>query len=75
MKQKLIRYIDLCNVPYDISFVLMLCSFCCVLFSYDFVSMCILSGLIFVFCVVDMIVKSDKYYRAKTILEERYGEE
>lgn len=75
MKQKLLAYVKLWNVPYDISFVLMLCSFCCVLFSYDFVSMCILSGSIFIFGSIDMIIKNDKYYRIKRILSERYGVE
>lgn len=73
MKQRLEKYVKLWNVPYDISFVLMLCSFCCVLFSYDFVSMCILSGAIFIFGSFDMIIKNEKYYRIKRILSERYG--
>lgn len=75
MKQKLLAYVKLWNVPYDISFVLMLCSFCCVLFSYDFVSMCILSGIIAPLCFVDMIIKNNRYYRIKRILKERYGVE
>lgn len=74
MKDKLMTYVNLRNVPYDISFILMLCSFCCVLFTYNFLSVLILSGVIFVFCSVDVIIKNNKYYRVKTILEERYGE-
>jgi hypothetical protein len=74
MKQKLLSYVNLCNAPYEISFVLMIIVFGLVIFTYEFNATCIISSLIFVLGILDMAIKNDKYYRVKTILEERYGE-
>ncbi len=75
MKQKLLSYVKLCNIPYDISCVLMLIVFGLVVFTYEFNATCIISSVILVLGILDAIIKRNKYYRAKTILEERYGEE
>jgi len=74
MKQKLISYIKLREIPEIVSMIVMLVTLFYVAFSYEFLTTCILAGIVSVLSSIDTVLKNDKYYRVKNILLERYGE-
>lgn len=74
MKGKLKIYTELCECWFNIASIVMLCDIFYIMFSYEFLTVCILAGIVAALCCVDVFLKNEKYYRIKRILEERYSE-